>query len=80
MVEGGRELLLPYDSGYLREKPLVFPNETVKARQYFGFPLVLDEKAYGFLGFASLSQRRLREGAIGVLRDMAALCRFSSSA
>lgn len=73
MIEGGRELLLPYESGYLRERPLVFANETVKARQYFGFPLVTDEKAYGFLGFASLSHRRLREGAIGALRDMAGL-------
>ena len=33
----------------------------------------MDEKAYGFLGFASLSQRRLKEGAIGVFRDMAGL-------
>jgi GGDEF domain-containing protein len=73
VVEGGRELLLPYESGYLREKPLVFPNEAVRAKQYFGFPLVMDEKAYGFLGFASLSQRRLKEGAIGALRDMAGL-------
>jgi GGDEF domain-containing protein len=73
MIEGGRELLLPYESGYLRERPLVFPDETVRARQYFGFPLMSDERAYGVLGFASLSQRRLREGAIGALRDMAGL-------
>jgi GGDEF domain-containing protein len=73
VVEAGGELLLPYESGYLREKPLVSPNEAVRAKQYFGFPLVMDEKAYGFLGFASLSQRRLKEGAIGVLRDMAGL-------
>jgi GGDEF domain-containing protein len=73
VLDGGRELLLPYESGYLREKPLVIPNETVRAKQYFGFPLVMDERPYGFLGFVSLSQRRLREGAIGVLRDMAGL-------
>jgi GGDEF domain-containing protein len=73
MIEGGRELLLPYESGYLRERPLVHANETVRARQYFGFPLLIDEKAYGTLGFASLSQRRLTEGAIAPLRDMAGL-------
>lgn len=65
VVEGGRELLLPYESGYLREKPLVFQNDGARTKQFFGFPLIMDEKAYGFLGFTSLSQRRLKEGAIG---------------
>jgi GGDEF domain-containing protein len=73
VLEGGRELLLPYESGYLREKPLLFQDDGARAKQYFGFPLILDEKPFGVLGFASLSQRHLREGAIGVLRDMAGL-------
>jgi GGDEF domain-containing protein len=73
VLEGGRELVLPYDSGYLREKPLLFQRDGARTKQYFGFPLVMDEKAYGVLGFASLSQRHLKEGSINVLRDMAGL-------
>ena len=73
VLEGGREFLLPYESGYLREKPLFFQNDGARTKQYFGFPLVMDEKPYGVLGFVSLSQRRLKEGSIGVLRDMAGL-------
>jgi GGDEF domain-containing protein len=73
VIDGARELLLPYESGYLRERPLVSPDEAVKAKQFFGFPLILDEHAYGFLGFVSLTQRRLREGSINMLRDMAGL-------
>ena len=77
VLEGGRELLLPYESGYLREKPLLFQNDGARAKQYFGFPLVVDEKPFGVLGFVSLSQRRLKEGAIGVLRDMGGLVALS---
>ena len=73
VLEGGRELLLPYESGYLREKPLLFHDDGARVKQYFGFPLVLDEKPFGVLGLVSLSQRHLKEGAIGVLRDMAGL-------
>ena len=80
MVEGGRELLLPYESGYLREKPLLFQNEASGRSSISAFPSSMDEKPYGFLGFVSLSQRRLKEGAIGVLRDMAGLVRSLSCA
>jgi diguanylate cyclase (GGDEF)-like protein len=73
VLESGKEFLLPYDSGYLREKPLLFPNDGIKARQYFGFPLTMHEKPFGFVGFASLSGRRLREGAITALGDAAVL-------
>lgn len=73
VLESGREFLLPYDSGYLREKPLLFQNDGIKARQYFGFPLTMHEKPFGFVGFASLSGRRLREGAITALGDAAVL-------
>ena len=73
VMEGGRELLLPYESGYLREKPLLFQNDGIRARQYFGFPLVVDERPFGFLGFVSLSSRPLRENSISALRDTAHL-------
>ncbi len=73
VLEGGREFLLPYNSGYLKEKPLLFPNDGARTKQYFGFPLQMDEVPYGVLGFVSLSQKRLKEGSIGVLRDMAGL-------
>jgi GGDEF domain-containing protein len=69
IVEGGAEFLLPYGSGFLREKPFLFQNDGIRVKQFFGFPLMLDESAYGFVGFASLSQRQLKEAAIGVLRD-----------
>ena len=73
VLEGGSEFLLPYDSGYLKEKPLLFQNDGIRARQYFGFPLTMHEKPFGFLGFASLSGRRLRENAIAGLSDAAVL-------
>jgi GGDEF domain-containing protein len=73
IVDGGTEFLLPYESGFLRGKPLLFHSDGLKAKQFFGFPLMLDEKPYGFVGYASLSSRRLREGAIGVLRDTGVL-------
>ena len=77
VMEGGREFLLPYESGYLREKPLLFPNDGIRARQYFGFPLMVDERPFGFLGFVSLSSRPLRERSISALRDTAALMSLS---
>jgi GGDEF domain-containing protein len=71
VIEGGTEFLLPYESGYLREKPLLFQNEAIRVRQYFGFPLKTEDTCFGFAGFASLSARQLREGSISVLRDAA---------
>jgi GGDEF domain-containing protein len=73
VLEGEREFVLPYESGYLREKPLLFPNDGIRAKQYFGFPLVVDERTYGFVGFVSVSEKRLREKSIGLLREMAML-------
>jgi diguanylate cyclase (GGDEF)-like protein len=77
VMEGGREFLLPHESGYLREKPLLFPNDGIRARQYFGFPLAVDERPFGFLGFVSLSSRPLRERSISALRDTAVLMSLS---
>jgi diguanylate cyclase (GGDEF)-like protein len=73
VLEGRREFLLPHGSGYLREKPLLFSDEGVKAKQFFGFPLQLDEETFGLTGFASLSDVRLRDGVIGLLRDISSL-------
>ena len=73
VLEGGKEFVLPYESGYLKEKPLLFHNDGIKAKQYFGFPLMMDEKPFGFLGFVSLSLRPLREGSITSLADTAVL-------
>ncbi|MGD0228807.1 MAG: GAF domain-containing protein [Syntrophorhabdales bacterium] len=73
VLEGGREFLLPSESGFLRERPLLFPNDGIRARQYFGFPLMVDEKPFGFLGFVSLASRPLREDSITGLRDTAVL-------
>jgi len=71
VMEGGRELLLPYNSGYLREKPLFFPGEPITAKQFFGFPLITEEMVVGTLGFVSLSEQQLKETPIGLLRDIA---------
>jgi GGDEF domain-containing protein len=73
VLEGGRELLLPHGSAYLREKPLLFPNEPVKARQFFGFPLITEDSAFGVMGFVSLDERKLKESAIGALRNLSSL-------
>ena len=73
MLEGGTEFLLPYDSGFLREKPFLSQNDGIRVRQFFGFPLMLGDSPYGFVGFVSLSQRHLKGEAIGVLRDVALL-------
>ncbi|HUJ90992.1 MAG TPA: GAF domain-containing protein [Syntrophorhabdales bacterium] len=73
VLEGRKEFLLPHGSGYLREKPLLFSDDGVKARQFFGFPLLFEEEAFGLAGFVSLSDASLRDGIIGVLRDISAL-------
>lgn len=73
VVEGERELLLPHNSGFLREKPLFFPGETLKAKQLFGFPLVTYDMTIGVIGFVTISQRRLRETSISLLRSVSAL-------
>ncbi|OPY64962.1 MAG: GGDEF domain protein [Syntrophorhabdus sp. PtaU1.Bin002] len=73
VMEGERELLLPHDSGFLREKALFFPGETIKARQFFGFPLTTDDVTIGVIGFASLSEKHLKEKSIRLLRNISTL-------
>lgn len=73
VLEGRKEFLLPHGSGYLREKPLLFSDEGPKARQFFGFPLLFDEEAFGLTGFVSLSDERLRDDVIGLLREISSL-------
>ncbi len=73
VLEGGRELLLPHGSAYLREKPLFFPNEPLKARQFFGFPLITEDTAFGVIGFVSLYDRELKESSIAALRNLSSL-------
>ena len=73
VMEGGREMLLPHSSGYLREKPLFFPGEPLRARQFFGFPLVADDVPFGVIGFVALYEPHLRESAIGTLRNLTSL-------
>jgi len=76
ILEGGRELILPYNSKYLREKPLFFPEELLKAKQLFGFPFITEETTFGVIGFISLYDHPLRENSIGVLRDVSVLLSF----
>jgi len=73
VMEGGRELLLPHDSGFFREKPLFYEGEPIKAKQFFGFPLVAQDVVIGVLGFVSLSHRQLKERSIGMLRSTSGL-------
>lgn len=70
VLDGGRELLLPFDSGFFKEKPLFFNEETLKGKQFFGFPLISDDIAFGVLGIVSTSNNRLEDRAIGLLRDI----------
>ena len=73
VLQGKKELLLPHASGYLREKPLLSADEDMKAKQFFGFPLLFDEEAFGLTGFATLSDVVLRDSVIGLLRDISSL-------
>jgi GGDEF domain-containing protein len=73
VFEGQRELLLPFNSGYLREKRLLFQGETIKTRQFFGFPLGVEDSFQGVLGYVSTTDSPLREGSIGLLREVAAI-------
>ena len=73
VMEGERELLLPYNSGFLKEKPLFFPGESIKAKQFFGFPLLSDDVSIGVIGFASLSDKPLQEKSIEPLRNVSSL-------
>jgi GGDEF domain-containing protein len=70
VMESEGELLLPYNSGFLKEKALFFPGESIKAKQFFGFPLLSDDVTIGVIGFASISDKRLQEKSIGPLRNV----------
>jgi GGDEF domain-containing protein len=73
VIQGGRELLLPHNSGILKEKPLFFSGETIRARQFFGFPLMSEDAAFGALGVISQSEQNLKEHSISSLRETSAL-------
>ena len=73
VMEAGGELLLPHNSGYLKEKPLFFPGEQIRARQFFGFPLIAEDTVMGVMGFGSLADTPLRDGSIGLLRNVSSL-------
>jgi GGDEF domain-containing protein len=73
VMDGERELLLPHNSGMLREKPLFFTEESIKARQLFGFPLTTSGMTIGLIGFISQSDRHLKANSIGLLRTIATL-------
>lgn len=76
VMEGGREMLLPHNSRYLREKPLFFPGEPLRAKQFFGFPLISDDTPFGVIGFVALYDPQLRENSIGILRNLSSLLAF----
>ncbi len=73
VLEAGREMLLPHGSGYLREKPLFFHGESIKPRQFFGFPLIADDVPFGVIGFVALYESHLKDTAIGILRNLSSL-------
>lgn len=70
VLDGGKELLLPFDSGFFKEKPLFFNEEPLKGKQFFGFPLISDDIAFGVLGIVSTSGNRLEDRTIGLLRNI----------
>lgn len=73
VIERGLESLLPYKSGYLRDRPILFENDGLRARQFFGFPLIMEDTPYGLLGLVSLTETSLKEKSIGLLRDISLL-------
>jgi len=73
VMDGGRELLLPHSSRFLSEKPLFFPGEMVKVKQFFGFPLMINDMTFGMIGFVSSSDNKLKEQRIGFMRNVSTL-------
>jgi diguanylate cyclase (GGDEF)-like protein len=73
VMDKGSELLLPHSSGYLKERPLFFAGETVRPRQLFGFPLILEDMILGVLGFVSTGDTHLKEDSILLLRQISTL-------
>ncbi len=80
VIESGSELLLPFNTGYLKEKPLIYLGETFQARQFFGFPLFIDDVVFGVAGFASLGDHPLSEESIRTLRDISVMLSLYYSA
>ncbi|MCS7280686.1 MAG: GAF domain-containing protein [Desulfobacterota bacterium] len=80
VIEGGGELLLPFDTGYFKEKPLIFEGEVFRARQFFGFPLLVEDIVFGVLGFATSKNRPLFESSITTLRDISTMLSMYYSA
>lgn len=72
VIEKESEFLLPHDSEYLKENPLLHESEPYRFKQFFGFPLIFDDMAFGVLGFAS-RENQMQERSIGVLRDLASM-------
>lgn len=73
VIERGLESLLPYKSGYLKDRPILFEGDALRARQFFGFPLTIDDIPFGLLALVSLSDTSLKEKSIGLLRDISLL-------
>jgi GGDEF domain-containing protein len=73
VMDGGREFLLPHGRSIFKEKPLFFNGEALRAKQFFGFPLVTDDMAIGIVGYVSVSERNLNERSISVLRNISTL-------
>jgi diguanylate cyclase (GGDEF)-like protein len=73
VLEGGREFLLPHNSGYLKERPLLYQDDGIRARQFFGFPFLFEDEPFGLVAFVSTSQTGLNDGSIALLRDIALL-------
>jgi len=73
VMEGGRELLLPHSSRFLKEKSLFFPGEMLNVKQFFGFPLFTNDITFGMIGFVAISEKHLKEQAIGFLRNVSTL-------
>lgn len=71
----GVELILPFDSPYLRTRPVCFERDSLEPRQLFLFPLRCKETPFGILAF--LSQRApIRGEAIESLREISLFLSF----
>jgi GGDEF domain-containing protein len=71
----GAELILPFESSYLRARPVFFEGDGLLPRQLFLFPLKKKEALIGILGVLSQSGP-LREQGIEWLREIALILSF----
>lgn len=72
VVRTGRKLVLPYGSGYLENQPLLYDDEPHDFKQFFGFPLIFDDVAFGVVGFAS-RDKPMDVRSVGILEDLASM-------